>query len=158
MWYLYAGEWIGIGFLTLGSLAIAAFGILNFLRVRNRRLGRKRFRQQRERLEARFFDIAAATGKPRGLRWTDIDFDDAVCFAIDRDKKQLLALVAVTIGFEAIEGGGMEEVEAVSNLRAATAIFHLEGKWWSTNGRVLFNLEPVEALSRLDGVLEQAGD
>ena len=158
MWNLYTGEWIGIGVLTLFSLAIAARGLFNFWTIQHRRRARKRFRQQRERLEARFFDIAAATGKPRGLRWVDIDFDDAVCFAMDRDKKQLLALVAVTIGFEAIEGGGMEEVEAVGNLRAATALFHLDGHWWNTNGRVLFNLEPVEALSRLDGVMERVAD
>ena len=158
MWNLDTGEWIGIGIIGLLIVAIVGRGLLKFWTIQHRRHARKRFRHQRERLEARFFDIAAASGKPRGLRWVDIDFDDAVCFARDRDRNQLLALVAVTIGFEAIEGGDMEEVEAVSNLRAATALFHLEGKWWNTNGRVLFNLEPVEALSRLAGVMEQAGD
>ena len=158
MWDLYIGEWIGVGVITLISLVIATRGLLNFWTIQHRRRGRKRFRHQRERLEARFFDIASATGKPRGLRWVDIDFEDAVCFAVDREKNQLLALVGVTIGFEAVEGGGMEEVEAVGNLRSATALFHLDGKWWDTNGRVLFNLEPVEALSRLDGVMDRVAD
>ena len=116
MWDLYIGEWIGVGVITLISLVIATRGLLNFWTIQHRRRARKRFRHQRERLEARFFDIASATGKPRGLRWVDVDFEDAVCFAVDREKNQLLALVGVTIGFEAVEGGGMEEVEAVGNL------------------------------------------
>ena len=40
----------------------------------------------------------------------------------------------------------------------ATALFHLEGRWWNTQGRVLFNLEPAEALARLDGVMERVTD
>ncbi|MEK6248535.1 MAG: hypothetical protein N2C12_10180, partial [Planctomycetales bacterium] len=58
-----------------------------------------------------------------------------------------------TISFEAIEGGGMEEVEAVSNLRAATAVFFMDGDRWDTRGRVIFNLEPAEAIERFQGVL-----
>jgi hypothetical protein len=54
----------------------------------------------------------------------------------------------VTIGFEAIEGGGMEDVEAVGNLRAATAIFTWAGADWTTAGRAVFNLEPREVLER----------
>jgi len=42
------------------------------------------FHRQRERLEARFIERAAATGKPRGLRWADVDFDDDVIYARDR--------------------------------------------------------------------------
>jgi hypothetical protein len=54
----------------------------------------------------------------------------------------------VTIRFEAIPGGGMEEVEAVGNLRAATAVFNWDGRRWSTQGRAVFNLEPREVLER----------
>ena len=41
----------------------------------------------------------------------------------ERGTGLLLALTPVTIAFEAIEGGPMEGVEAVGNLRAATAVF-----------------------------------
>ena len=81
------------------------------------------FHRQREQLEAKFIDRAAATGKPRGLRWADVEFDDDVIYARDRRSGRLKALVAIEVSFEAIEGGGMEEVEAVSNVRAATAEF-----------------------------------
>ena len=36
------------------------------------------FRCQREQLEAKFIDQAAASGKPRGLKWSDVAFDDDV--------------------------------------------------------------------------------
>src|SRR5882724_4029827 len=69
--------------------------------------GRRDFRRQRELLEARFFDLAAASGKPRGLRWIDCDWLEAVTFARDRQTGLLTAFVAVNIRFEAVEGGDM---------------------------------------------------
>ncbi len=105
------------------------------------------FRLERERLEHRFFEMAASSGKPRGLRWTDCEFDNAVTYARDRARRgELQAFVAVTISFEAIEGGGMEDVEAVGNLRAATAVFHHRAGHWHTEGRAIFNLNPSEAI------------
>ncbi|MBI2824720.1 MAG: hypothetical protein HYX69_08545 [Planctomycetia bacterium] len=108
---------------------------------------RKEFHRQRERLEAKFFELAAASGKPRGLRWTDCSFEDDVTYARHRQTGELCAFVAVTIAFEAIEGGGMEDVEAVGNLRAATAVFRLDRGRWQTDGRAIFNLNPAEAIA-----------
>jgi hypothetical protein len=105
------------------------------------------FHRQRELLEARFIERAASTGKPRGLRWTDVDFDDDVIYARDRRTRRLKALVA-------IEGGGMEEVEAVSNVRAATAEFLHDGTRWMTEGRVFFNLAPSATVKYLATDLE----
>lgn len=113
------------------------------------------FRRQRERLEARFVQIAGSSGKPRGLAWTNCDFDNAVTYARDRRSGQLSAFVAVTISFEAIEGGGMEDVAAVSNLRAATAVFHYVRNAWATEGRAVFNLNPAEAIDHFRGQLER---
>lgn len=97
-------------------------------------------------LESQFLAAAAATGKPRGLRWTSCRLEGPPSFAEDRVSKELYALVAATVSFEAIEGGDMEEVEAVGNLRAATAVFvHRDGEW-TTDGRTVFNLEPAGAL------------
>jgi hypothetical protein len=116
------------------------------------------FRQQRERLEAVFFQMAANSGKPRGLRWMDCDFRNDVTFARERDSGALSAFVGVTIRFEAIEGGGMEDVEAVGNLRAATAVFLQSESGWTTNGRVIMNLEPVEAVERFHQALEMISE
>ena len=108
----------------------------------------RNFIRDREALEKRFCDTAAASGKPRGLAWKKCDFQDGILLARDRANGELVGLVGVTIGFEAIEGGGMEDVEAVGNLRAATAVFTWNGREWNTNGRAVFNLEPREVLER----------
>jgi len=115
---------------------------------------REDFRRQREHLEARFVRLAGASGKPRGLEWANVDFEDGVQYARDRHSGQLRALVGITIAFEAIEGGDMEDVEAVSNLRAATAVFHLDNDAWDTLGRAIFNLDPLEAIRHFNHDME----
>ena len=118
---------------------------------------RKDFHHQRERVEAKFFQLAAASGKPRGLIWTGCDFDDDVVYARNRRTGELSAFVAVTISFEAVEGGGMEDVEAVGNLRAATAVFRVDRDHWATDGRAIFNLNPTEAIHYYQDNLELVG-
>jgi len=140
MWYWWA----------LAGMAVAGVGGWQAMRgmgraVRHER-ARELFRLQRERLEAKFFDAAAATGKPRGLRWVDCDFDNALELVRDVANRQLLGLVPVTIRFEAVEGGSMEGVEAVGNLRYATAVFVFVKGHWETHGRALFNMHPDEAI------------
>ena len=113
MWDLDAGQWTGIAVVVAFVLAVAIRIVIKLWTIQHRRRARKRFREQRERLEARFFDLAAASGKPRGLRWTDIDFEDEVCFARDRDRGHLLALVAATISFE-LNGGLLKTCTGVA--------------------------------------------
>ena len=115
---------------------------------------RKQFHLRREWLEASFLTLAAQSGSPRGLQWVDCEFENDVSFARDRNTGRLRALVGVTISFEATIGGGMEDNPNVSNLRAATAIFYLDGEAWSTTGRALFNLNPEQAIERFGQELE----
>lgn len=115
---------------------------------------RRLFHLQRERLEHRFLLLAAQSGKPRGLEWVECDFADEVAFARDRNSGRLRALVGVTIRFRAAPGGGMEDNPNVENLRAATALFHLEGRQWNTDGRAIFNLNPREAIRHYQQELE----
>ncbi len=116
------------------------------------------FHRQREPLEARFIERAAASGKPRGLSWLDVEFDDDVVYARDRRSGRLKALVAIEVRFEAVEGGGMEEVEAVSRVRAATAEFFHDGSRWQTDGRVYFNLAPSATVKYLASDLEMVAE
>ncbi len=108
----------------------------------------REFMENRKALESKFFQTAARSGKPRGLAWTQCAFQDGLLLGRDRANGEIVGLVGVTIGFAAVEGGGMEDVEAVSNLRAATAVFTHNGREWGTQGRVVFNLEPREVLER----------
>jgi hypothetical protein len=113
------------------------------------------FLARRETVTDAFLPAAASLGKPRGLAWQSCDFHDAVEFALDRATGELYALAGVTIAFSAVEGGGMEDVEAVSNLRCATAVFvHRDGAWIS-EGRTVFNLEPAEAVLQFRETLER---
>ena len=147
---------------AFGALVAIAGVVMGIVAPRMRRTAaeatfaraRKEFHTQREYLEAKFFELAAQSGKPRGLEWTNCDFQDDVAYARNRDNGDFVALVAVTIRFAAIEGGGMEEVEAVGNLRAATAVFQYVGNRWRTEGRAIFNLEPDEAIRHFHSSLE----
>jgi hypothetical protein len=115
---------------------------------------RKQFAFRREWLEAHFLTLAGKSGRPRGLEWSDGEFDNDVAFARDRVSGELRALVGVTISFAAIEGGGMEDVEAVGDLRAATAVFRFDGNEWTTDGRAVFNLNPTETIQWYQNELE----
>jgi hypothetical protein len=144
--------------LLLLPVALVVLGL--FLRLRRGRQmsvadWQKRFLQQREHLEAAFFTAAAASGKPRGLRWKDCEWENDVAFARERQTGRLMALVAITISFEAIEGGEMEGVEAVHNLRSASAVFFCDGGRWRTAGRAIFNLSPAEAIEHFKGQYER---
>jgi hypothetical protein len=115
---------------------------------------KEEFLSERQSLQNQFFETAARSGRPRGLRWVECVFLGEPVFAHEPGTGRLQALVEVEIGFEAIEGGGMEEVEAVSNIRAATAVFRREQDRWTTDGRTVFNLGPQQTIAhfRLEAV------
>ncbi|MEQ8208461.1 MAG: hypothetical protein RH917_01410 [Lacipirellulaceae bacterium] len=105
-------------------------------------------------LGADFLQAASTTGKPRGLAWKQVELHKEAAFATDRVTGELYAMIDATVSFTAIEGGGMEHVEAVSNLRSATAVFvHRQGSW-ATDGRVVFNLNPQQAVEHYQESLE----
>jgi hypothetical protein len=106
---------------------------------------RELFKLQRERLEAIFIKAAAGTGKPRGLRWKDCQWENGVQFVRERKSGQIAALVGVTIAFEAVEGSDMEGLAAVGNLRNASAVFFFHRGHWQTVGKAVFNMNPDEA-------------
>lgn len=155
---------MGTAFSVIATLAVAAVAIMAIaLALRPIRAARQSerlaleqrdFHRQREQLEAKFIERASISGKPRGLRWTEVTFDDDVVYARDRHTGRLKALVAIEVSFEAVEGGGMEEVEAVSNVRAATAEFLHDAGRWKTEGRVYFNLAPTATVKYLSSDLE----
>jgi hypothetical protein len=105
-------------------------------------------------LTERFLIAANATGKPRGLRWTSCELQGQPIFATNEATNEIFGLSGATIGFEAIPGGDMEEVEAVGDIRYVTAIFQFRNGEWQTDGRAIFNLEPAQALARLGETLK----
>jgi hypothetical protein len=151
-----------LGLILLIAMAAVSYAAVGRLRAKRRESrmaeARRSFQLRREWLEADFLTLASSSGRPRGLGWANCDFSNEVCFARDRATGNLRALVGVTIQFEAIEGGGMEDVEAVVNLRAATAVFQFEGDHWETAGRAIFNLNPDETIRHFQHELEAVVD
>jgi hypothetical protein len=142
-------EWLWLLPVAL-LLAVALFFLWQPMRSLGKEIqverARELFQLQRERLEAKFVTAASATGKPRGLRWKDCTFEREVELARERQTGQLVALVPVTIQFEAIEGSDMEGLPAVANLRNASAVFFFQRGQWLTVGKAVFNLNPVEVI------------
>lgn len=115
---------------------------------------REQFLARRPELQRRFFDAASASGKPRGLRWKALDWGERVELAREKETGRLAALAEVTISFEAVEGGDMEGVAAVGNLRNASALFFYHKGEWHTTGKALFNLNPDEVIARFGAQYE----
>ena len=146
--------WIIAGLVVLAVLILGAKPLLNLLRRREAAEAQRLFKRRREMLEAKFFELASRQGKPRGLIWKDCDWQEPVTFARDLETGLLTAFVGVEIHFEAVEGGDMEDVEAVSTIRDAAAVFHYRAGQWGTGGKALFNMNPADALTRLEGQFE----
>jgi hypothetical protein len=144
---------------ALGALALGAFLVLMW-RIGASAAGsleqaRRSFPGERGRLQDEFFQAAAASGKPRGLRWKACEWGDEVELARERASGELTALVGVTIQFEAIEGSDMEGLPAVGNLRNASAVFFFRAGRWRTTGKAVFNLNPREAIEHFGGQYER---
>jgi hypothetical protein len=140
--------WIAVAGVALAVLAIAFFWIGATYRQR----ARLDFGSARQRLHGEFFTAASASGKPRGLRWKALDWSVAEklpepTLARDRKTGEIVALVPVTIQFEAVAGSDMEGLPAVGNLRNASAVFFYRRGRWQTSGKAVFNLNPDEALA-----------
>jgi hypothetical protein len=145
--------------LLIGGSVLLVVGLMAALFRRKKSvspaLAAARFQQQREHLEADFFQAAARSGKPRGLRWKHCNWEKKVVLARNKKSGELTALVGVTIQFETIEGSDMEGLPAVGNLRQASGVFFWRGGRWRTVGRAVFNLTPVEALAHFKGQYER---
>jgi hypothetical protein len=149
-WLVAAAVVVGAGLLVWLWQPLRSFG-----REVQVERARELFRLQRERLEGQFQSAAAASGKPRGLRWKDCAFEDALELARDKRSGQIVALVPVTIEFEAVEGGAMEGWHAVGIPRNASAVFFFERGQWNTVGKAVFNMNPDEALAHFKDQYER---
>lgn len=145
---------IGIPVLVLLGLVVSAPLLAGHWQSRRENGALAAFRVQREQLEAKFFDLARGRGVPRGLRWIECDWLETVTFGRSIADGTLTAFAAVVIGFEAIEGEEMEDVEAVGLAREAVAVFHFQRGRWGSGGRALFNMDPQDAIERLAGQYE----
>ena len=133
---------------------IAAMAILIAAGVMLRRFGgavqleraRELFRLQHERYEEHLLAAAAATGKPRGLHWVSASITGDAVLARNKASR-IVALVPVVVQFEPVEGSDMENVPMAKEPRVATALFSFHRGEWHTDGRIVFNLDPMRAIA-----------
>lgn len=133
---------------------VAAGAILIAAGVRLRRFGgavqleraRELFRLQHERYEEHLLAAAAATGKPRGLRWVSTTITGDAVLARN-NAQRIVALVPVVVQFEPEEGSEMENVPMAREPRVATALFTFHRGEWHTDGRIVFNMDPMRAIA-----------
>jgi hypothetical protein len=149
--------------LALGA-ALAGIAILLWrparMAAREARLAqaKRHFHRQRERLEAKFIQLAAAGAKPDAPRWTDCDFDDAVAYVRNRATGELSAFVAVTVALDGLPDVSTSSAsDLIGNLRAGTAVFRFDRDHWETDGRAILNLSPSEAIRFYQNDLEVVG-
>ena len=100
-------------------------------------------------LQQDFFALAAQSGKPRDLRWLSGEWLDELLIVADEENQLISAFASINISFEAVEGGEMVDVEAVSTIRDATAVFHFQDEGWGSAGRVVFNMSPPKAAEHM---------
>ncbi len=113
----------------------------------------RRFHGEREYVEAKLVDLAAHSGKPRGLTWVRCDFEDDVAYVREKKTGQLSALVGVTIGFGHCIGmcGGI--VVAYSS----TKMDHRSSYIQQTASHLAYNFGRVTTYTILGGIFGFAG-
>jgi hypothetical protein len=118
---------------------------------------RKDFHKQREWLEVKFISLAGSQAKLDAPRWSNCEFDDAVSYVRHRTTGELSAFVEVTMALEGIGHLTTSASDMMSNLQAGTAVFRFDKTRWVTDGRVILNLSPNEAIRFYQDDLEMVG-
>lgn len=139
--------WLAVG--AAGGVLAVLVGrwVWRFTRAVQVERARELFRLQHERFEDELLKAAAATGKPRGLRWVGCEITGDAVLAREVESGRVTAFVPVVVRFEPVEGSDMEQVPAAREPRPATAVFTFEKGHWHTAGRVVFNHAPHEAVA-----------
>lgn len=120
--------------------------------VRRLRNACRQFHLQRERLEARFIKLGQSRVQPGSRRWIDCRFDDEVTYARNRLTGEISAFVGVTIELEGT--GFLGSLDPHEGVRTGTAVFRYDGRQWDTDGRVIYDLTPQEAIYFYKGDLK----
>ena len=104
-----------------------------------------------------YFSGGGRQGKADAPRWSNCEFDDAVSYVRHRTTGELSAFVAVTVALEGISHLTTSATDLMSNLQAGTAVFRFDKDHWVTDGRVIHNLSPNEAIRFYQNDWEMVG-
>ena len=121
---------------------------------------RRKFHWEREHVEAKFLELVQVTHKLGTPNWDDCDFADEALFVFNRRPGQLAALVEIRMinplwrslsksleeDWSDFPAEQLRLIPMFRSTRSATAIFYFDAGHWTTDGNVLFNLSPTEAV------------
>jgi hypothetical protein len=119
---------------------------------------KKFFHTQRERLEAKFINLASSRAKADAPKLADCNFADDVAYVRNRSTGELSAFVAVSVSMDDSESRTKDAGDAVSNLQLGTAVFRFDRDHWETDGRTILNLNPSEAIRLYRNDFEKVGE
>ena len=115
------------------------------LHLRRARL-RQRFTQEQARL-CETFRSQLLAGTTQDRRWHDIAWLTEPILHVQPETEQVpVALVGIAAMYSLDQGN--EETPEVQT-QAGTALFYFQDNAWQSNGKVLLNLTPSEALTQL---------
>ena len=146
-------SWTVLLFATGILSGLVTFWAARRVRLYLRELAHERaaseFPWRREYLEAKFVDLIDQYGRSRGLSYVDSEWDREVVFIRNRRSGQLAALIAVRLIFDHDGESDFESLAARRRLAQATAVFQYQGRRWRTEGRIIPEMNPREALRNL---------
>ncbi|MBN2476219.1 MAG: hypothetical protein JXB62_16520 [Pirellulales bacterium] len=152
---MYGLPWIALG---TAAFWVAFVFVWRPMRAARREIRfaetRRDFHAQRERLEAKFIQLASANAQPNSPHWADCDFDDDVAYVRNRSTGELSAFVAVTVASDDCKNASIGVDSLIGNLHAGTAVFRFSRDHWETDGRALLNLSPAKAIDFYQNDLE----
>jgi hypothetical protein len=107
----------------------------------------RKFHTHRERLEAKFIQLASAHARPESPRWENCEFADDVSYVRHRMTGELSAFVAIWVGSEeSLDAANFFGGDAIGKMQLGTAVFRFDFNHWETDGRAILNLNPAEAI------------
>jgi hypothetical protein len=164
---------------VIAAIALFTFaGLLAARSIRRRRSAPRLegvdrlFRYQREHLEAKFVDLAQSSQRTSTPRSIHCDFRDDVTYVRNRRTGRIMAMVAITVSVaerRPFFGDVLDEAMAARAIvrrhdgahgepvRSATAVFSFDGQRWTTDGSVILDLSPSDAVRCLSHDLQIVG-
>ncbi len=111
---------------------------------------KREFHIRRERLEAKFATLALTKSSYRKMDWDECRFDDDVSYVRNRNSGELAALVAVAVPEIAATPADefpdyIDDPQPIER-KNGTAVFRFHRGHWMTDGHVILNLTPSEAI------------
>jgi hypothetical protein len=109
---------------------------------------RSRFMKEQQNLKDAFRAQLLSDTAEAKRRWHDVEWISEPILHVMPDAEEMpIALVGVAAMYSLVED---DDKQPQVQTQTGTALFYFQENAWQTNGKVLLNLTPSEALNQLD--------